>query len=171
MKTSTQRPLMIIDDDDDIRMALVMIMTAHGYEIAAHGNARAALTALRDGCRPFLILLDLMMAGMTGWEFRAVQMGDPALAIFPVVVLTAVSSARDGSPGLDGGDTPQPLTPMNRPPAFAAPRSVESQGLQRIDSSGAARRNPRCQERHTNHHKGDDGRDRPDTRGEWPAFQ
>jgi two-component system C4-dicarboxylate transport response regulator DctD len=93
---------MIIDDDDDIRMALVMIMTAHGYEIAAHGNARAALTALRDGCQPFLILLDLMMAGMTGWEFRAVQMGDPTLATFPVVILTAVSSARDGSPGLDG---------------------------------------------------------------------
>jgi CheY-like chemotaxis protein len=101
VKTSIQRPLMIIDDDDDLRMALVLIMTAQGYEVAAYGSARAALTALKEGSQPFLILLDLMMAGMTGWEFRAVQMGDPTLATFPVVVLTAVSSVSDGTHTLD----------------------------------------------------------------------
>jgi CheY-like chemotaxis protein len=56
---------MIIDDDDDLRSALTLIMSAHGYEVAAFGDARRALGALEGGTVPFLILLDLMMAGMS----------------------------------------------------------------------------------------------------------
>jgi CheY-like chemotaxis protein len=88
-------PLMIIDDDDDLRTALVLIMEAQGYEVRAYGNARTALGALQSGPVPFLILLDLMMAGMSGWEFRAAQLQDPRLAPIPVVVITAVSSLAD----------------------------------------------------------------------------
>jgi len=97
VNVSTRQPLMIIDDDDDLRTALVWIMKAQGYEVAAYGSARAALGALQTGHSPFLILLDLMMAGMSGWEFRAAQLEDPRIAPIPVVVLTAVSSLSDGS--------------------------------------------------------------------------
>ena len=58
-------------------------MSTHGYEVAAFGDARAALGALESGTAPFLILLDLMMAGMSGWEFRAAQLGNPKLTGFP----------------------------------------------------------------------------------------
>ena len=89
-------PLMIIDDDDDLRTALTLIMSAHGYEVAAFGDARRALGALEGGAAPFLILLDLMMAGMSGWEFRAAQLENPKLTEIPVVVLTAANTLTDG---------------------------------------------------------------------------
>jgi DNA-binding response OmpR family regulator len=87
---------MIIDDDDDLRNALAFIMTAHGYEVTAFGDARRALGALDTGPLPFLILLDLMMAGMSGWEFRAAQLASTRLEPIPVVVLTAANTLADG---------------------------------------------------------------------------
>jgi CheY-like chemotaxis protein len=89
-------PLMVIDDDDDLRTALDLIMTAQGYKVAAFGDARRALTALENGPAPFLILLDLMMAGMSGWEFRAAQLQNPAISGIPVAVLTAANTLTDG---------------------------------------------------------------------------
>jgi CheY-like chemotaxis protein len=96
------RPLMVIDDDDDLRTALDLIMTAQGYRVAAFGDARRALTALASGPTPFLILLDLMMAGMSGWEFRAAQLQNPAISGIPVVVLTAANTLTDGIHTLSG---------------------------------------------------------------------
>ena len=90
-------PLMIVDDDDDLRNALVLIMTTHGYEVVAFADARRALAALETGRAPFLILLDLMMAGMSGWEFRAAQLANPAIAAIPVVVMTASNTLSDGT--------------------------------------------------------------------------
>jgi CheY-like chemotaxis protein len=90
-------PLMIVDDDDDLRTALTLILTTHGYEVAAFADARKALVALETGAPPFLILLDLMMAGMSGWEFREAQLANPALAAIPVVVLTASNTLDDGA--------------------------------------------------------------------------
>src|SRR5690606_19302357 len=60
-----------------------------GYQVATAGGGREALAQLRGGQRPALILLDLMMPEMNGWEFRAVQRRDPALRDIPIVVLTA----------------------------------------------------------------------------------
>ena len=96
MTVRTRRPLMIIDDDDDLRKALTLIMSTYGYDVAAFGDARRALGALESGAPPFLILLDLMMAGMTGWEFRAAQLENPKLTAIPVVVLTAANALTDG---------------------------------------------------------------------------
>ena len=89
-------PLMIIDDDDDLRNALSFILTAQGYEVTAFGDARRALSALDADPLPFLILLDLMMAGMSGWEFRAAQLASTRLNPIPVVVLTAANTLSDG---------------------------------------------------------------------------
>jgi len=89
-------PLMIVDDDDDLRNVLAFIMTAHGYQVAAFGDAREALRALDAEVTPFLILLDLMMAGMSGWEFRAAQLDNPRLSAIPVVILTAANTLSDG---------------------------------------------------------------------------
>jgi CheY-like chemotaxis protein len=99
------RTLMIVDDDDDLRDILSDIMKAQGYRVAAFGDARKALTALEDGEQPFLILLDLMMPGMSGWEFRAAQLGNPELALIPVAVLTAASSMTDSGRTLSNVET------------------------------------------------------------------
>jgi CheY-like chemotaxis protein len=99
------RPLMIVDDDDDLRDILSDIMVAQGYRVAAYDDARKALAALEDGEKPFLILLDLMMPGMSGWEFRAAQLGNPGLALIPVAVLTAASSLTDSGRTLSNVET------------------------------------------------------------------
>ena len=91
---------MIVDDDDDLRETIADIMSAQGYTVAAFADARAALAALESGRTPFLILLDLMMPGMSGWEFRAAQLKNPRLAPIPVVVVTAASTFIDGAPPL-----------------------------------------------------------------------
>jgi DNA-binding response OmpR family regulator len=88
--------LMIVDDDDDLRNTLADILTREGYQVVAFGNARAALAALEDGQTPFLILLDLMMPGMSGWEFRAAQLESATLAPIPVVLVTAANTLRNG---------------------------------------------------------------------------
>jgi CheY-like chemotaxis protein len=97
MSASPCLPLMIVDDDDDLRDALADIMNAQGYEFAAFADGRAALAALEGGVTPFLILLDLMMPGMSGWEFRAAQLENPTLALIPVVVVTAAGNLSDGA--------------------------------------------------------------------------
>jgi CheY-like chemotaxis protein len=80
---------MIIDDDDDLRESVSMLLEMEGYRTIPMARARAALERLGSEPRPDLILLDLMMPGMDGWQFRAEQKKHPVLARIPVVVLTA----------------------------------------------------------------------------------
>src|SRR4051812_12376876 len=70
---------------------LTIILEVEGYEVTSAGNGREALDRLGGGPRPDLILLDLMMPVMTGWEFLDQRKQDPRLAAIPVVILSAVS--------------------------------------------------------------------------------
>jgi len=94
--------ILVVEDDADVRGAVAAILEAHGYQVVQAENGRQALQHLR-GSTPFcLILLDLFMPDMNGWEFRAEQMKDPALARIPVLVLTAdsVAAKRAVTPGV-----------------------------------------------------------------------
>ena len=164
---------MIIDDDDDLRKALTLIMSAHGYEVAAFGDARRALGALEGGTAPFLILLDLMMAGMSGWEFRAAQLENPKLTEIPVVVLTAANTLSDGVHTLSDVEIiPKPFaldallavveryaggagrkflnvpSPCPLDHFFLQPTLLRPQRSHRIDPRGAAGRHPGSQQAH-----------------------
>ncbi len=90
-------PIFVVDDDLDLRETLGELLTEEGYAIRLLENGRAALDLLRAGVRPRLILLDLMMPEMSGWEFREAQLQDEALRQIPVVVMTA-SRGFDGVP-------------------------------------------------------------------------
>jgi CheY-like chemotaxis protein len=81
--------ILLVEDDYDVREALVETLRDRGYEVETAADGEQALKVLRDGLRPGLILLDLMMPRMSGSEFRMVQMRDPALSVFPVVLLSA----------------------------------------------------------------------------------
>jgi len=83
--------ILVVDDDADVRGMLADVLAMEGYRTAEADGGRTALTYLRSGHRPAVILLDLMMPDMDGWQFRAAQLGDPRLAGIPVIVLTADS--------------------------------------------------------------------------------
>ena len=89
--------VLLVEDDDDLREDLALILTNRGYRIETARNGAEALERLRaPGPLPCLILLDLMMPVMNGWEFRAAQLADPAIAAVPVVVMTAASPRDPG---------------------------------------------------------------------------
>jgi DNA-binding response OmpR family regulator len=82
--------ILVIDDEDTIRDALVEIFGAHGYAAVGATDGRDGLRKLRAADGAFdLILLDLTMPLLDGRGFREEQRRDPALAAIPVIVLSA----------------------------------------------------------------------------------
>jgi CheY-like chemotaxis protein len=95
---TTTRALMVlvVDDEKDLRDGVCELLAGRGYNVVCAEDGRVALEMLRSGdIRPDLILLDLMMPGMNGWQFREVQTNDPAIATIPVVVITATRNLRE----------------------------------------------------------------------------
>ena len=82
-------PIVVVDDDTDLRETLGELLVEEGYETRLFENGRVALEFLKDGPEPRLILLDLMMPEMNGWQFREAQLDDERLKGIPVVVMTA----------------------------------------------------------------------------------
>jgi len=101
--------VLIVDDDVDIREALLDVLTDHGYAADAVSNGREALEYLKDGARPCLILLDLMMPVMNGSQFRAAQLEDPQLRDVPVLVISAGNDVEQRSKALDTESMRKPL--------------------------------------------------------------
>src|SRR5207249_387698 len=85
----TAATVLVVEDDFDLRDALVPILEYEGHRVVSAANGREALDWLHAMPPPSLILLDLMMPVMNGEEFRAEQLRDPALASIPGVILSA----------------------------------------------------------------------------------
>ena len=86
--------LLLVEDDEDIRDALLRSLEAEGYRVTPAANGVEALDRLQDSTEYGLILLDLMMPVMNGEQFRAEQVKASQLARIPVVVLSANRQAR-----------------------------------------------------------------------------
>jgi CheY-like chemotaxis protein len=83
-------PVLVIEDNAEVRHALVALLEAEGYRVVEAGDGVSALRLLRAGeVQPCLIVLDLMMPRMSGWDFRREQSNDRRFAAIPVVVLSA----------------------------------------------------------------------------------
>ena len=88
-------PVLIIEDDADLREMMAQLLTLEGYATATVANGREALEYLREGGdKPHVILLDLMMPVMDGWEFRRRMQSNPDIAGLPVIVLSALDQSR-----------------------------------------------------------------------------
>jgi CheY-like chemotaxis protein len=91
---STHCPVLVVEDDEGLREMMAQLLTLEGFETATVANGKEALAYLHGSSRPEVILLDLMMPVMDGWEFRRHQQADPDLAGVPVIVLSALDQAR-----------------------------------------------------------------------------
>lgn len=79
--------VVVVDDDEDWRELVVQYLEESGYEAEGYSDGREALAVLRRrDATATLVLLDLEMPAMNGWEFRRQQLADPRLAPIPVVV-------------------------------------------------------------------------------------
>jgi CheY-like chemotaxis protein len=83
------RVVLIVDDDSSIVDGLREFLQVEGYDVLCAGDGTEALTVLERDRRPDVIVLDLLMPGMDGWDFRAAQLRDSSLAQIPVVILSA----------------------------------------------------------------------------------
>jgi CheY-like chemotaxis protein len=84
--------ILVVEDHDSVRTALTKLLSSTGYDVAEAPNGSDALAQLAKGPRPDLILLDLMMPVMDGWEFMKRQRRDWHLCTIPTIVVSGVAS-------------------------------------------------------------------------------
>lgn len=93
--------ILVVDDESDIRTILKYNLTKEGYEVGLAESARQALSM--DPGSFDLILLDVMMEGMSGFEAAAYLKSDPATSRVPIVFLTALGEVNDRVEGFESG--------------------------------------------------------------------
>ena len=87
--------VLIVEDESALREALAQDLSDEGYELQSARDGLEAVNCLKKGNRPDVILLDLSMPVVNGWEFRMFQKRDPELARIPVILITAGGYSRE----------------------------------------------------------------------------
>ena len=87
--------ILIVEDDAALRETLSQILSDEGYDLLTARDGLEAVNCLKKGKRPDVILLDLSMPVVNGWEFRMFQKRDPELAPIPVILITAGGYSRE----------------------------------------------------------------------------
>jgi two-component system, OmpR family, response regulator CpxR len=99
MATNGKRPILVVDDDVDIREVMAEILEDAGHRVLKAANGKEALDLLQSGKRPALIFLDLMMPVLSGPELLELLQSDQNLADLPVVVVSAFADSGE-APGV-----------------------------------------------------------------------
>ena len=86
--------VLVIEDDQDTREMLGRFLELEGFNVETAENGRQALERLGSGSRASVIVLDLMMPVMDGWQFRLEQIRDASLSHIPVIVVSAAGRDR-----------------------------------------------------------------------------
>ena len=91
---SAQARVLVVEDDVDVREALLMLLEQEGIGALGAANGLDAIDRIEQGFRPQLILLDLMMPVMDGERFLRLRLNDAHLREIPVVVVSALQRMR-----------------------------------------------------------------------------
>jgi len=83
--------ILVVEDDDSIREVVTLLLESDGYTVKSARDGKAALEVLSEIEQPCLIILDLMMPVMDGWEFLKSAKRNSAIASIPIVVTSAVA--------------------------------------------------------------------------------
>lgn len=89
--------VLVVDDETNIRVFIKANLAARGFKVVEAGSAEEGLERL-DSVRPSLIILDVLLPGMTGWEMAKTMSEDNSLQDIPVIMLTASISDVDSRP-------------------------------------------------------------------------
>lgn len=106
--------ILVVEDDNAIREVLTDVLESEGYQVLNAPNGQEAIRLLRSSTLPCLILLDLMMPVMNGWQFRDEQRQDPVLAPVPVVVISADSDLASKAAAINANDFLKKPIEINR---------------------------------------------------------
>ena len=127
--------LLVVDDEPNIRELLSASLRYAGFEVATAADGQQAL-ALADSFRPDLLVLDVMMPGLDGWQVLEELLQDESTKDIPIVFLTARAELRDQARGLELGGVDyvtKPFNPLDLAPLvedlMARASRGESQGL------------------------------------------
>jgi CheY-like chemotaxis protein len=101
--TPSERGVLVVDDDVDIRSVMCELLTDEGYQVKTAMNGREALATLANW-RPDVILLDLMMPIMDGWTFLNSRQSNCKLRQIPVIVMSASHTLSRGDERLAVAD-------------------------------------------------------------------
>jgi two-component system response regulator MprA len=93
MSLPGNRRILVVDDDSGIRLLLAAFLRRRGYQLLEARNGREALKEMRGG-RPDLVIMDLLMPEVSGWDVLRERAGDRALQQIPMIVITA-NNVRD----------------------------------------------------------------------------
>src|SRR5258706_12999133 len=94
MQRAERRRLLVVEDDRELSSAIADALDEAGFEVLQAEDGKNALDKLGQGADPDVIVLDLMMPTMDGWQFRLAQKQDQRFVSIPVVVMTANRSAQ-----------------------------------------------------------------------------
>ncbi len=118
-----QERVLVVDDNPANVKLLEDLLGFHGYDVEAVSGGAAALARLRTRV-PDLLLLDVLMPGMSGYEVCRAMRADPALAMLPVVMVTALDDREERVHGLEAGADDFLSKPLNPPELLARVRSL-----------------------------------------------
>jgi adenylate cyclase len=118
-----QAKILIVDDSTDILEILTDLLEAHGYTICTAGTGAEALAQIERE-QPDLVLLDVMMPGMTGYEVCSRIRENPATVFLPVVILTGADANLERIKGIEAGADDFLSKPPNHPELLARVRSL-----------------------------------------------
>ncbi len=139
------RRILVVDDDEDIRVIVRTLLANAGYETSCAASGREALE-LVSSLRPDVVLLDVGMPEMSGWQVCAALRSQPETAALPVVMLTVRSEIRDLITSLQVGADDYVTKPFTKRRLLDAvetllsrPRRDRGTALPRLATEGRAR--------------------------------
>ena len=115
----TRKPSVLVVDDTPDNLSLMTGLLRGLYRVLAANNGHRAIEIARSANPPDLILLDIMMPGMSGYEVCETLKADPATRNIPIIFLTALTTTEDEKHGLELGAADFITKPVNPPIVLA----------------------------------------------------
>lgn len=109
---NSSKRVLVVDDQPDIRLMCRVNLQLEGYEVIEAVDGESGLAAARESM-PDLVLLDVMMPGVDGWQVLETMRADPVMSQIPVVLLTARVQREDEIRGWSSGAADYLSKPFN----------------------------------------------------------